>query len=382
MESLTKENLSKKIYGLEHYKPGMWNIRDISIRITSGTTGAPSLVVMRRANSVSKKKLVVDHCRRLLAFVNKRASYVKWANDFLRPIAGQKPLEILLAVDMDEARSGRIDKLIHELPPDGIYSIPTSYVLESMRYVGEEARKTLEKNIRRVVVGGEMIPHVEQELLRRCFPLAEFRDLYGSAEVDLFSASCPFLSRRYSGSPWSTFHPFDEDYTLDIEEPDEEGFGEVLVSSFELPRYRLGDIGAIKDEVCECGMRRTLLVAGRKDFDRIGVFGLVFLSKLLIERMEAFSDFLDDYLLEVGAGESSTGERRGSVSLFVVPKVPPLHPLIHERLLSAIHGLPVSKTRVLGSFVKEGLFAKPLVREVKTIERPGMKRFHLRRTFT
>lgn len=381
MTELTKADLAQKIFGIEQYTPGMPDIRDVALRITSGTTGLPSLVVNRRANTKAKRALVTAHARRLLALVPKRASFVKWTNDFLRPVDGQTSLEACICVDIGDIRSGAFSALIRDVRPDAIMSFPTSFIIEGVRALPRERKEQLARDIRHVILGGEIIASIEMRLLHAAFPEAEIWNTYGIAEADLFSAACPALLARYIGSPYTAVHPFDEDYGLSITEPDEDGFGEITLTTPELSRYRTGDIGALREESCVCGKKSVLLVAGRKDFDRVSLFGALFHAAVLIERMGAMSDFVADYLLEVRAGEAG-GERRGDVTLLVVPKTPELPALVRERLLVILNDLPVSKTRSLSAFVADGLFNKPTIRTVEIIERAGSKMVHLRKVLT
>ncbi len=375
---LSKRDLDNKVYGLDQYRPGMEGLRDLAFRITSGTTGLPSLVVISRANTEAKRRFIVKRGNDFLFTIPKRVSYFKWMNDFLRPINGQRPIRSFMSADLNDMKTGRYEFLLSAHTPDAVVSFPSSYILESLQYLSAETRARLAERVKLVVTGGEMVASVEREHLKKAFPRAEMRDIYGCAECDLFSISCPILTHRYRNEPCAVFHPFDEDYKIEIVEPDEEGFGEIVVSSPELPRYRIGDIGALREEVCACGMRRTLLVAGRKDYDRIAVFGVVFLASLLMKAIEPFAQDLEDYLMEVRAG-AENNERRGFVELLVIPKNGILSPILTAQLAQVLGALQVSKTRTLHSFVESGLFAAPRVTVTTHIKRESPKKIRLRR---
>lgn len=375
MDYLTKEDLANSVYGIDQYHPGDPATKRISLRITSGTTGTPTMAVIRLANQIQKNRYFFGKVENMFFFLTKRSSFLKWTNDALRAEDTKKPLTFFIPLGMDEIESGEINALTTAFPPQSIFSVPTSFLLHALPRMSDSARAILSTSVRVIFTGGEISSQHEQKLLASAFPNAEIIDIYSATEFDLLTIGCAQLKKKY-GEGARVFHCFDEEYRYEIKDPDEDGFGELVISSSELQRYRTGDTAQLHTEVCSCGLATTLIIAGRKDHDRLTAFGATFLAQEVMGAIAPFTEFLEDYLLEVDTTDSLP--QRGSLTLYVVPKIP-LHEHLKESLARALLSMQVTKTRRLLALVQEGLFSYPSIEAVQSIARKSPKMIRLRR---
>ena len=120
-----------------------------------------------------------------------------------------------------------------------------------------------EKNfIRSVNLSADVVPDSIAERLERLWDCTVHRH-YGSTEMCIFGGVECSAREGYHLRPC--------DILYEIPETDEEGRGEIVISTLDrkampLIRYRTGDIGKFTDKDCSCGgrLKRLLKVYGRK----------------------------------------------------------------------------------------------------------------------
>ncbi|MBL4604417.1 MAG: hypothetical protein JKY02_01760 [Flavobacteriaceae bacterium] len=138
--------------------------------------------------------------------------------------------------------------------PNMILGTPSKLVLFS-KFMQYGDRKLEIKN---VLFGGEFLLPSQKKILEETFNTQQIYSLYGSAETGIWAWS------NYSKNPLH-FH-FLKEIIIEIFEPNDDGFGDIVVTNllrkrFPLFRYKMGDIGKL--EVIE-GVE-TLVLASRED---------------------------------------------------------------------------------------------------------------------
>ncbi|MFD2565772.1 hypothetical protein [Pseudotenacibaculum haliotis] len=145
-------------------------------------------------------------------------------------------------------------KISEEFKPDFILGTPSKLVLYA-KYLQIDNKQS---NIKNVLYGGEFLLPSQQKILQETLNTQQIYSLYGSAETGIWAWS------DFSNSPMH-FH-FLEDVLIEIINPNEEGFGHIVVTNllrkrFPLFRYQMGDIG----KVIEKDGKKILILAARED---------------------------------------------------------------------------------------------------------------------
>jgi phenylacetate-CoA ligase len=111
-----------------------------------------------------------------------------------------------------------------------------------------------------IITTGTVLADNMRKTIEEAFNTQVF-DHYASAEFGRIAFECNFHNYHVN---WDSFH-------LEIINKDEDEKGEIVVTSFEnyllpLIRYKTGDIGKLKNEECNCGIKFPLLerIYGRK----------------------------------------------------------------------------------------------------------------------
>lgn len=336
--------------------------------------------VVRLANEKVKYERVTSRMDRIQWLLARRNSHLKWINELMRSEITPTPVEYLFVTEAEDYEDGTLEFMLRELPLRSIYALPPSQALYILSKLSEHARVGVRESVRLVFFGGEPSSERRKKELAEQFPHAEIVETYSMSEFDYLTTDCASLRSRYREQPYCVCHPFFTDYSFHIKDPGADGFGEIAITSFELTNYLTGDVGKLVEEPCECGMRTTLIVAGRIDYDRLHLLGTTFLSVLIAKVMETFSTFITDYLFEIGESRDERGRSVGTIDVYVVPSAPLLPASFKEMLAAAISAkLYVTKTRTLASFIEEGLFEHPKIHLTEIIARPSAKVTRLRR---
>ncbi|SEE58778.1 phenylacetate-CoA ligase [Tenacibaculum sp. MAR_2010_89] len=134
-----------------------------------------------------------------------------------------------------------------------VMGTPSKLVLFA-KYVLDNNLQLVIKNI---MYAGEFLLASQVVLLKKAFGAQQIYSLYGSAETGIWGWS------NYSKKPMS-FHILD-DIIVEVENPDNNGNGTVVVTNllrkrFPVFRYKMGDVGTIKEE----GNKRILTLISRE----------------------------------------------------------------------------------------------------------------------
>lgn len=158
--------------------------------------------------------------------------------------------------------------------PDVIVGIPLQ-MMALQRYMDQKAYAFRLKSI---LLSADDVPEAVCRQLRRGWGCHTFRH-YGMTEI------CMFGALECQGQ--SGYHLRAADHLFEILHPDEDGFGEIAVTTFHhtgmpLLRYRTGDIGRITTQICACGspLARIETIRGRKKNCAAFPKGTVFLGDL------------------------------------------------------------------------------------------------------
>jgi phenylacetate-CoA ligase len=149
------------------------------------------------------------------------------------------------AFDLDEAKLARaVARIVERRPALIVAYASAAYLLA--RYLREH-RIRLDHPPRGVITSAEvLLPHyrhlIESEFRCRVF------NRYGSREVGFVAMECPYGSMHVNAA----------DVLVEVRDPGPDGVGDLLITQltnrvFPLIRYRIGDLGALRDSPCACG---------------------------------------------------------------------------------------------------------------------------------
>jgi phenylacetate-coenzyme A ligase PaaK-like adenylate-forming protein len=256
------------------------------IRSTSGTTGKRPLHIVFEMNPHMYGRF--DGSERLLGCIGlmnirlSSALLIRYGS-----VEGQR----IMCLDHKDLSDERVTPLLNDFAPDMVYGM-VFFLLSTVRQV---LAKGLE-SVHSIILTGEYLTASLRASLQGYFPNAVITEGYGSTEAALINTSpCGYL-------PPHTYH-FLKGITVDINEPDEDGVGEVLISwkvfrNFRARRYKIGDSGKLLQEPCRCGESVTLQLMGRIGYDYLKLAGAL-LRKEEFDRVAALcKDLMDDYRAE------------------------------------------------------------------------------------
>ena len=155
-------------------------------------------------------------------------------------------------------------------------------------------------SVREVLLSADDVPDSICRRLKDAWGARTFRH-YGMTELCI-AGGCECCADM-------GYHIRSCDHYFEVLDPDEEGYGEIAVTTFRheampLLRYRTGDFGRIDRSVCGCGSRLPRLIGPRGRLSNSLVFGQ---KRLFIRDIEevVFSDpAVVDFECELEAGES------------------------------------------------------------------------------
>lgn len=369
----TKEMLNRKIVGLENYKPGNDSVKDLALKITSGTTaGEPTVLVIKRPRSKEKYKYYLKSLSAYMAIKTRHSSY-SIVYFFLRII----PIKRVLCVDKKDINNPHFFGLIHEFNPTDLDTIPSFF--NSIFDIFKQAlsKDAVFESIKRIFLTGEAMSSFYENRIKEIMPHALINFEYGLAESDTFTRSCKYLAEKYKNLRYQSFHPLTTFHRVTICNPDDDGTGEIVLTSPELSNYRTGDMGQLMNESCPCGSMQTLLVYGRFNYDVVHCAGATILLSVLEKVFEKVAHSIKDYYIEVR--EINDGNTMvGSVSFTLVPVKKLTDEETNNILRTILCSLYVTPNRTLGRLIEEGLFLPPRVRLVDAIP-VGNKKIKLRK---
>jgi phenylacetate-coenzyme A ligase PaaK-like adenylate-forming protein len=368
MPYLTKQDLAERVYGIERYHPGDPSTRDLALAASSGTTtGRPTLLAMQWP--------LASYDRAFREWTEPLQSAVRISNNncrTLRLFHGMLAMDTVDRVMVLEARDmlpENLSQIMGEYKPRSLNG-QISQVILFAETLASTGAADLCTQFTRVQTFGEMFTSARQRLLETFFPNAVLQSSYAASEMANSTSRCP-------SSNEGRYHVYtDAPVSFVIAEPDDQGIGEIIVTTNELANYRTGDLGKLDPRPCPCGESPTLLLYGRKGFDIVPVLGALFLKAELERALEPYLGSLTDYQLRVGEALRN-GKRIGKAEFDFVPRkemtISPIE--IAERIARSLF---VTKTRTLAELTEVGIFAPLTATRVDAIQR-GMKKIPLKR---
>lgn len=162
-------------------------------------------------------------------------------------------------------------------------------------------------------VFGEFLTETTISMLTEFFPNGKVRSLFAVSEIGAVSTvSCDH-------QPLNFYHPR-PGIEVAVYEPDEEGVGELLVTTLlnqtiPIERYKTGDSVRMHTGECQCGQTTTFEVLGRRGYDYVKVAGTT-LRQEECERVAHALRAFDDYRVEVLTAKED-GHMKGKIVLHI-----------------------------------------------------------------
>ena len=355
----TKEDLEDSCVGLEQYQPGQPSVKDLFIRVTSGTSGTqPTVLVVSFAEV---KKNILAKGRRLFAepllvVLPRNLSSVQWVQLFFDPAAESSRI---LFLSRRELEHPLLAKIIDEFQPRHVFSTVSlfDFLLDTLA-----TRNGLSglAAVERLFITGETLSHTVKQKFEALVPEAAIEMSYGISEVGGgVGAYCATLYKRHPDSFGRAYHPL---LPLSIVEPDENGVGEIALTTRELGPYLTGDAGRLVAEPCACGATETLFVEGRINYDIVHCVGATFHAALVEKIFASLREYVEDYYLEIREVQGE-GKTLGFVACTVVPtaKLRAMKNGVEYVCEFLEKNLQITKTQSLGDLVRVDIFMKPFI---------------------
>jgi len=332
--------------------PNSWGAREgtalqeLVILSSSGTTGKPKLVLSRDPVTEQAREWLyasfADYCG-----IMKRRCVALYTVVFV--LRNRREPTRLLFVDRDELTKPGVDAAIKDFNPITL-SASGSGLLYALPYIG-----TSVQNVSCISLVSETVSSVLLSQLRERFPHAELQLRYGTSDFgSTVGISCPHITERYTMRDAGT--AVHSPYKLTIEEPDDDGVGEIVIIA-DGQEIRPGDYGKCINEPCTCGAQQTVLILGR--YNQIPCRGALFLPQEVERVIEQLRHYINDYRMRIGETWDARGETCGIVRITVVPT--PYAQQNPEESKHAIttyvaRALKITPTRTLSDLIASGTF--------------------------
>lgn len=356
----TREDLEKKIFGIEQYKLEKRSIKNLFLRFTSGTTRR--MPVMLAVRIIFNKILLkfYDFSRPLLLIFSKNDHNFQWLQTTLNSYPKSPRVLVLTRKDIEHPL---IAAAIADFGPEVIRAtVSLSNFLVDKLY-GKKISHFSER-IKKIYMNGERPSEVFLEKMQEVFPKSESHLTYGMSEIGVIGIDCSYLTKKYPSDASRIFHPVQR---VTVVERDQDDIGEIVVTTPELSNYLTGDAGRIIKERCGCGAEETLFHYGRVNYDIVNCAGAVFHRSEIDRVFSLLNDFVKDYYLEIKEvfGE---GKTIGSVTIKIVPTAKLLAIKNSEDFVCDFvkKNLSLTKTRSLGDLIRDGIFLSPKVEFVSS----------------
>lgn len=281
------------------------------IRYTSGTSGAPTLLLFR-----PEQRYKIPGKRPLILTANNHLDVY-----FAEAPRAEHPPFFPPLIHSAQSISATAT-LASPYAIDAIIGLPSKMLL-----LGKELPEPTRARITDLFIQGERFTSNLAAELLSYFPNAQLDPRYGMSEVGLFGYQCPALRNKQRG-----IYHCEKDYLLEVTDPDtgtwlpDGSEGELLITElYESPhqiiRYRTGDTGTIiSKEPCPCGARFTFEVAGRTNHDIIKLAGGVLRTDEIERVMNGLTKwFMSDFRGIVQVKNEKNGKEI-YVTLAVIPR--------------------------------------------------------------
>ncbi|PIP73325.1 MAG: hypothetical protein COW88_02300, partial [Candidatus Lloydbacteria bacterium CG22_combo_CG10-13_8_21_14_all_47_15] len=202
----------------------------------------------------------------------------------------------------------------------------------------------------------------------------------GLSESDVCMFYDPKIAEEFGENRFNTFHPFSTT-RIKIKNPDEEGYGEIIISTPQYKNLHTGDKGILLKKESTGYPHDTLIVQGRINFDVIGCVGAVFLIQEVERVFNTLQMYVSDFFIEISEIEER-GKLYGKVSISVEPKTMLLEHADSESYIAEEFNkrTRVTKTRTLKQLIDESIFLPTTVRLVEKIpQNKNKKKIRMRK---
>ena len=328
------------------------NAMEYGIRVTSGTTDAPIVVVTKYGPQPLKK--YAGNCR-ILVCLGSRSVRLSNALHLRNQIDRTGPQRIMF-MDMKEVASD-ITPLLEDYAPDCLSGFP-SFAGICARHLGGSG-----PGVSLLQLAGERVMPSLKLVFDEHVPNAMIHMAYMATEVGVISTQgCAFL-------PVNQYHP-KAGVHVDVLDPDESGTGDLVVSKQDeqntLERYHIGDLGRMVPGTCPCGARITFEHLGRKDYDYIKIVGALVRREEFDRVVGRFGQLISDYRVEVS---EVTEEQaiKGHIVLSIYRPGGAVTPALAEEIVRDFsRELFLTPTQTLAQLVQQGTFL-PLTVEFQSV---------------
>jgi phenylacetate-coenzyme A ligase PaaK-like adenylate-forming protein len=273
--------------------------QNFALRASSGTsTGMQHVVVSlteQRDTHIMLSKWYSGTARAIMFY---GTSTVRLAN-CISQLKVDEPGKRILPIDAEHINPA-LRPLLTDFKPDRVIGYP-SFIAKSIPFFDKETALGV-TSIRSV---GEALGSDLMNMFAKAFPNADYSTIYHMADVG------PISLDHCGQAPLTHFHPC-PGVTVEIDEPDETGIGDVLISTtlygdVHVDQYRCGDIGRIRSEPCPCGAKETFEILGRKGNDYIKIAGGL-LVRTEVDRVIALLSPVTDFRIEASLDEAARGK--------------------------------------------------------------------------
>ena len=257
-----------------------------SVRVTSGTTGSPPIVALadHQISLATFAPMFWERSRTMICVGTRGLRF------YYTVLASERPEGAhILTLDRDDL-TDQLGQLVAEFAPEKIIGFPT-FLIE----VGVRMKEADAARVRSVVCAGERITPQYESRLRGLFPNARLSWFYGAIEVRAPSKeSCAYIKPNQ-------YHP-NTSVTISIANQDENGFGDVLVSTHigdtPVDGYQIGDVARFISTPCPCGEEVTIELAARRGFDYLKLGGALLVQDEFDRVMCQYAHAIHDYRVE------------------------------------------------------------------------------------
>ncbi len=371
---ISKKDLSERVHGEEVYRPGHATAQSLWLGVTSGSTKMGPTMVVRTISKNPEHTWPYSHpdTQAFVRLSSKRTSQLK----SIQTLLTRTRISRALCVEEADLEHPAIPALIASFSPDTLHTSPVQ-LLATLSKTEGVGRKMF-KSVRRIVLAGEQTSARMAEDLQERLPQAHLLPEYSLIETDLITKPCKRLNGKYPEYVYRAFHPL-PNIAFQIEKPDKNGVGEIVVSTPEMRNYRTGDLGRLIEEPCLCGAPETLLVEGRVDFDIVHCAGATFHAASFEKLLGQLKGKIGDYYVELREADAKEGFL-GKVKLFAVP-LSPFGTAADKVIVSFfINTLQVTPTRTLRELIDSSIFAETEVLFLTSLpKQAGTKKRRLRK---
>jgi len=269
---------------------------------TSGTTGLPLPMVYRERPDWNERSVFLGFGKRIImAFGSKslRLDFARTYEDTDTP-----DVDVLYLSPNTEPELMR--QVWDEFRPTAFVCPPSVLLRLTSTATTEDCGQ-----ITSLVIAGELASKEVIDKIKERFPNANLVNTYSSMESGSMGISCPQCA-------WNEFHAR-EGVTFEIDDPDKEGVGDLLVSknnsgAVKLDRYKIGDVASLSSH----DEQPTIKLHGRRGFDYIKLAEVLLIREEFDRVMNSLSKFVKDYKAAVHSSLSKTGPQH-KLKLYVVP---------------------------------------------------------------